>query len=139
MPMPAISSPAIAGPMTRAELKAAEFRAMAFKRFSLPAKSATTAWRLGASNAITTPFNKAMSIICAVVIRPFCVNIARTKASIIKAHCVQIRIFFLFIRSAMTPAKRENKNTGIEPKNPTRPSRNAELVSSKTSQLWATV
>jgi hypothetical protein len=59
------------------------------------------------------------------------------KARNIKEVCVTIRMLLLFILSASTPPNRESRNIGIELKNPTSPNKKAELVSLKTSQLWA--
>jgi hypothetical protein len=43
------------GPMTRATLNALELRAMAFIRSSRPTISLTMAWRVGTSNAESSP------------------------------------------------------------------------------------
>jgi hypothetical protein len=63
---------------------------------------------------------------------------ANTNARSIKIVWVNIRIFLLFSRSAKTPPNNDRRNIGIELKKPTSPKRKAELVNSKTSQLWAT-
>jgi MFS family permease len=91
------------------------------------------------SKDIITPLKMAINIICQGVINLNWVSRANKKAESMKAAWVKINIFLLFTRSAKTPPNRESTKIGIDPKNPTTPRRKAELVSWKTSQLWATV
>ena len=54
----------MAGPTMRAALKREELRAMALVRSSGPTNSMAKAWRVGMSNALTTPRMRARAKTC---------------------------------------------------------------------------
>ena len=103
IPTAAITPPAITGPITRDTLNAEELSAIAFITSAFPTRSITNAWRVGTSNATSSPKKAASAITHGTVISPKCVSTPSDSASSSIPDCSIMMKRRLFTRSAMTP------------------------------------
>ena len=127
-PITASISPATAGPMIRALLNIIEFSAIALGRSFLPTNSGTSAWRPGASKALTTPNSAESTITCHSCITPAKVNAASANASSMDPVWVMINRLRRETRSTTTPPHGEITSVGIADAKATRPSANSEWL-----------
>ena len=88
--------------------------------------------------AMAVPLRKAITATSHTVMTLNQARPASRKARIIMADCVTSSSLRLSTRSAITPPKSVKRRNGMEPAKPTTPSQKAELVSTSTSQPWAT-
>ena len=95
--------PAAAGPSTRARLNEAELSAIAFISDSRGTSSATSALRIGTSNALTTPAKPANASTHGTEITFVLVRMASASASTASSDWRMMRLRRRFTRSAMTP------------------------------------
>src|SRR4051794_29014620 len=133
------STPAIAGPTIRAALKMEELRAMAFVKSSGPTNSTAKAWRVGMSNALTTPRMSARAKTCQSWIVFVQIRMAVTAETRPNVVWVMSRVVRLGNRSAATPPNNPNTSTGANWQTLMSPSIKGEEVSERISHDWARV
>ena len=133
-----IVRPATAGPTTRAALNIAELRATALPMSPRPTISTTKLWRTGMSIALAVPRSSARTMIIQTSTTPVSVSTARIAARTIITACTTKIVWRFGSASASTPPNRPKTMTGTNCAAATTPSQNASLVSSRTSQAWAT-
>src|SRR5262249_49077737 len=139
-PSRAIRRPAAAGPTIRAALRAAEVRDTALRTSAFPTIAVTKAWRAGRARGVASPATAARgrSAMDQEAPGPVGRGRARSRAWRAKTSWVATRTRRRGKRSTSVPDTSERSRNGPNWRVPRSPSRNGELVSSRTSQACAT-
>src|SRR5437588_8328556 len=109
------STPAIVGPISRATLNVIALSGTAWARSSGGTTRPITDWRVGVSNAETTPNRSATATISQYCTMPSIATTPRNRAPSANSTCEIFKTTFLSNASAKVPANGPNTATGADP------------------------